>query len=829
MSQFLQINSLLNIGNGRRGSKQHGDGNSRESEMSSRPASSSSSAFQRGSELLPPPAGYPRQEPHVAVPPNARAGNTHAVRDQSIYTMSDYRYWPYTRYSSPMHAPQGVFPAMQSPDENFGLTPTLADAYADPRRMYLWSRQRRTRACQNCHVKKVKCEGDGGRCFNCVRANIECKWIPMKKRGPKPKSKLATSSSASSMNSAIQLPLASETPYNGLGLGLGLGISAGAASRPHTSRATSATNTASPHIGDQHRPSSSQRASRSVSCSQPAPLSDTHFYQIVMDSEGGELSQESVENTMRRFYSDEVTERTRNAVVYYFEYFYAICPIFHPALFIRRIVDGEVDQILIDSMCASAARLINRHTGSSIDIDQLIEDTDMQLLSYLSRPSIDYVRAVVIMASLNGGECRFMMYNALACLAASLVTRLGWHMLDARPISPDITWREWISIEIKRRTYFVVYQIDGYLSMLSDRSMTVPESRCLVHVPGSGPWWDNLGSPRISGHVPSQFDPNMSKEDVVKSGSLVHSFVDLCSLNRIISQVNDVLWKLKLGLPTYPHGDDFKPDIKFFKCYTPEDMNVTLPIRSLFEIGEFRRIHQMLDEWQRGLVSANKMKDIADTNHAFSSFGSYTHRIHQMRIRYFCLYTYSVPVMHYLHLANRPSFFETQSPNKVFADSPDVASLALTDAPENKAIYDILSNVFTERLNSGLLAYDVINESWRICVDVVYDLVRHLDCNQDIPLERYDQVMPFCLLTSMTVLIRNARICKHVIETSGDAAKVGNARDDLVRSTAALRRLWTLLGDLNHVWRVEGVEYLMRIMQVEEVVNAADLLSGLSL
>ncbi|KAJ2341261.1 hypothetical protein GGF43_006208 [Coemansia sp. RSA 2618] len=198
-----------------------------------------------------------------------------------------------------------------------------------------------------------------------------------------------------------------------------------------------------------------------------------------------------------------------------------------------------------------------------------------------------------------------------------------------------------------------------------------------------------------------------------------------------------------------------------------------------------------------------------------------------MRIRYFCLYTYSVPIMHCLHFANRPSYFETQSANKVFVDSPDVASHMQTDAPENRAIYDILANVFTDRLNRGMLAYDVINDSWRICVDVVHDLVRHLDQNKDIPLERYDQVMPFCLMTSMTVLIRNARICKHKIETGAD--DVDSVRDDLAQSTASLRRLWTLLGDLNNIWRVEGVEYLMRIMQVEEVVNAADLLSGLSL
>ncbi|KAJ2628210.1 hypothetical protein H4R22_004013 [Coemansia sp. RSA 1290] len=825
MSQHLHLNPLLNYGKQQQSLAAQDDGEQeQQSEMSSRP-SSSSSAIRHGQLQSPAMLRYPTTQI------NTQSNETHAVRDQPVYMMHDYRYWPYARHpeaQNPLPAlsymaggPYGV-PQHQPP----------GDSFIDMRQRYMpWQRQRRTRACQNCHVKKVKCEGNGGRCFNCIRANIECKWIPMKKRGPKPKSKLSESSPISSHSSTVQLPriseLHEELQKNNTSLGLGT------VSCSQNSRATSTTTaTASPRLDGRNEPLSRNRKSRSVSASIDSGAVADDFYRILTNDTSGKLGSEWIESTLRRFYSEEVPKETRNAVIYYFEYFYCICPIFHPAMFIRRVVEGRVDQILIDSMRASAARIINRHTGSNIDSDKLIEDINLKLLSYLEDPSFDYVRAVVIMASLNGGECRFMMYNMLTCLASSLVTRLGWHMLDARPIDPNITWKDWISIELKRRTYYVVFQIDGYLAMLSDRAMSIPMKRALVRVPGSSAWWDHLANPRITTKIPTRFEINMSREDIIKSGSLVHSFVDLCAFTTIVSRVNDLLWDLKRLLPTYPNKDDFTPSIRHLEGYDMDKFNAKLPIRSLFEIDEFGYVHELIVAWRRKLVNAADMSDITEFSRPFPKFGDYTHRTYQMRLRYFCLYTYTVPVIHFLHFANRPSYFETTSPNKVFVDNPDIASPLSSDAPENKAIYEILATVFAERLNRGLLAYDVISESWKICVEAVYDLVRHLDRNRDIPLERYDQVMPFCLLTSMTVLIRNAHICRHFIEssTANDNIKgMDSVREDLAQSTTALRRLWTLLCDLSQIWRVEGIGYLMRVMQVEEVVNAADLLSGLSL
>ncbi|PIA18097.1 hypothetical protein COEREDRAFT_14120 [Coemansia reversa NRRL 1564] len=848
MSQYLHISSLLNIGEEQSGPATPPRDSYSPKHMAHRPVLSQKSRPLHVESSLPLPS------------PAHHSNSTHAVRDQSVYTMHDYRYWPYIRQGAPGHPSLAVPRSETMADETYAsfLSQNPYNSCANIVQRYAhWHRQRRTRACHNCHLKKVRCEGGGTRCVNCVRAGVECKWIPMKKRGPKPKPKPTETESlpASSSSSAVNLPLIGEQHGNmhsgtattsaiplskhasgeklGLGLGLEGEIEHVALSHSHKSRQSSATTVAaSPLAIEQHQLTASPTRASTGDELRTSPTLNDEFAQLVKESDVSHPKKSSSEDTLRRFYSNEVSEDTRNAIIYYFEYFYSICPIFHPSSFLRRVVAGDVDPILISSMRASAARYINKYTGSSIDLDKLIEDINSELLVYLDEPNLDYVRAVVIMASLNGGECRFMMYNTLTCLASNLVMRLGWHMLDSKPIQPDITWEEWINVEIKRRTLYVVYQIDGYLALLSDRFMALLPSRLLVLPPGSSAEWDNIAIPRLHDSLPTYFNGEMSASDIIKSGSLTHSFISLCSLTTIISRVNNFLWKIKLSLSVYPHGDGFKPNVKYFQGYAPARPQILLPIRSLFDIEEFRNIHQELRAWQRKLVNFSDIKHNPAANRSFSTFGSYSHRLHLLRIRYFCLYMYSVPVIHCLHFANRPSYFETQGPTQVFASAPDTTSLKLADAPENKLIYEIMSGIFADRQNRGLLAYDIVEDSWNVCLEIVYDLVRHLDSNNDMPLERHDQVMPLCLLSSMTVLIRNVHICRHIIEKEANnkkTSKCDKARKELKQSTTALKRLWSLLGDLNKIWRVDGVENLLRMMQVEEVVKAADLLSGMKL
>ncbi|KAJ2768027.1 hypothetical protein GGI18_005674, partial [Coemansia linderi] len=143
-------------------------------------------------------------------------------------------------------------------------------------------------------------------------------------------------------------------------------------------------------------------------------------------------------------------------------------------------------------MRASAARVITKLTGVYVDVDKAIEEVQQKLLLGLETPSLDYVRAVVLLASLKGGECKFTSYNSLSCLATSLVTRLGWHTMDLVSDNADLSWDDWIETELKRRTFWVAYEIDSYLGLLSDRPMTIRESRLYVSAPRSDPSWDDI-------------------------------------------------------------------------------------------------------------------------------------------------------------------------------------------------------------------------------------------------------------------------------------------------------------------------------------------------
>ncbi|KAJ2826375.1 hypothetical protein FBU31_003466, partial [Coemansia sp. 'formosensis'] len=161
-----------------------------------------------------------------------------------------------------------------------------------------------------------------------------------------------------------------------------------------------------------------------------------------------------------------------------------------------------------------------------------------------------------------------------------------------------------------------------------------------------------------------------------------------------------------------------------------------------------------------------------------------------------------------------------------------ISSLAATDSIENSAIREMLSSAFSDLLNDGILAYDIVDESWDICLEAVHDIIAFIDRNSDIPLDRCDQVMPFCLFTSMTVLIRQIRRCRKDMEARRESHRKDGMREaygELSRNVTALRRLWTMLKSLDLIWRTDDVELLLRTMQVEEVANTADLISELSL
>ncbi|KAJ2744619.1 hypothetical protein GGI20_002834 [Coemansia sp. BCRC 34301] len=619
-----------------------------------------------------------------------------------------------------------------------------------------WRRERRSKACQRCHTKKIKCEGEGTVCDGCRQAGSECRWVEMKKRGPKPKAR---------KEKAAKEQCAQATEKGGLA-----------------------------------------------------------------DANDNKDGPDNMSEILRQFSSpDVVATDTREAVECFFDYFYGRMPLFHPASFVRRVVAGTVDPLLLDTMKACTARMVAQRTGRQIDVDALGSSVRRRLLAGLDRPTDDYVRAVVVAAALAGAEAKFMSYNSLTCLASSLVTRLGWNTLDLGRAQAK-EWDQWVQLEERRRTFWAVYQQDCYQALMADRPPTVDIARLFIAAPAADCGWDDVTVPRLTCWAAK----HQPQPPPAADAALSYSFLALCNLAAIMARSSAFTWDVRVALA----GAHHQSDIRFLA--PPQALPLEprrTPVTTLFDYAEFGRLHAALKEWMRALVPSESMRDARPT--AFARFGGSDSRRFAMRVRYFCLRCYYTPVLLLLHLANRPSFFAAQPAPDDIHSTPEPPtpeppmpepSPARSDAPEDAAIRAMLGSAFSPLLNDGLLAHDVVPHSWDICLREIDHLVEHLDRNADIPLDRCDASISFCLFVPITVLVRQIRSCREravaAHTTEQDAC---NLRQEITRRVAALRRLWTMLKDLGFIWGVARMEALLRSMQVDEIANAADLLSGLSL
>ncbi|KAJ1666450.1 hypothetical protein IW140_004884 [Coemansia sp. RSA 1813] len=890
----------------------------------------------------------------------------------------DYRFWPYPQPQQVYHQPPPAAAPAQPPPPHYNMpyTPpaTGAAIYVPPhgyaltqqrpppphpfhlthtslvaRTMPLmphpsqattpWRRERRSKACLRCHTKKIKCEGEGSICDGCKQAGSECKWVEMKKRGPKPrlrskpKPKLKTMGNndasavapvavpdshngtmrnsvssttlvsqqdtpvASSVDSTSETTLLSSiSPLRSPGSADQVTsaptdqaipatvFAEAAAALTKTTLATTETMVAvsgAPDSAIAQTPAVAGAAARQTMTAsvEPAAANTASGHRVLSSPDASapataaktaadatqttkQLTSEdfpTMESVLRAFHSPSVAEDTRLAVIYYFDYMYARIPIFHPATLVRRIVLGQVDPLLIDAIKASTARVINQKTGQSLDPEQITNSVRERLLRGLDSPTVDYVQAVVLTAAVLGGQSKFIAYNSLTCLASSLVTRLGWHTLDLEKRHDDaVSWDEWVALELKRRTFWAVYQLDSYQSLLADRPMTIDASRIYVMVPGSDPTWDDVTVPQIL-HWPTRHQKIVQKGVLIRTAALSYTFVELCSMLAIVARMNEFFWKVRVHVTVSIRGTTQATDLKYLNAPPmPQLDSPNDTVQSLFEYSEFEGLHQMLTKWRNGLVRAEEMKPHECTSMTdFSQFGSTENRRYAMRIRYFSLRCYSTAIMLLLHFANRPSFFDPQyqRPRNM---SSLFGSVAVGDSEEDKVLRAMMSIAFSEMLNDGILFYDVVPESWALCVQETYDLMDHLDKNSDIPIDRCDASISFCLFTSITVLIRNVRFCRQKTEqleqdtaTAASSPSVdeeaeptehrqqqqkyqrlqeaARLKEELFKSASTLRRMWNMLKNLGFIWTIEGMEQLLRTMQVEEIANASDLFSNLSL
>ncbi|KAJ2897311.1 hypothetical protein GGI21_004954, partial [Coemansia aciculifera] len=129
--------------------------------------------------MIPPSTAPAQQKP--AIPPSTTAP-AHPAAPTPMMPMPPTNGFHY-HYAHHMHSSGGDFRFWPYPPQ-MTMAPVTPTGVTTP-----WRRERRSKACQRCHTKKIKCEGEGPVCDGCRQAGCECRWVEMKKRGPKPKAR----------------------------------------------------------------------------------------------------------------------------------------------------------------------------------------------------------------------------------------------------------------------------------------------------------------------------------------------------------------------------------------------------------------------------------------------------------------------------------------------------------------------------------------------------------------------------------------------------------------------------------------------------------------
>ncbi|KAJ2762376.1 hypothetical protein IWQ57_005814, partial [Coemansia nantahalensis] len=298
------------------------------------------------------------------------------------------------------------------------------------------------------------------------------------------------------------------------------------------------------------------------------------------------------------------------------------------------------------------------------------------------------------------------------------------------------------------------------------------------------------------------------------------------------------LWEARADVYVPPGDGGWSSGIPFMPLIHAQARGdgATRPVRALADYPEFRQLHSALHEWSAGLVPAEDMaRESCAPARGVEHVGLLEHRRHAMRLRYFSLRCQFTSTLHLLHFANRPSLVDPgRQPRRKFGLV--AAFEAVTVSDDEQALRSTMARTLAELHNDGLLAYDIADESWAVCLREAYALLDHLEANSDIPAERLDPAAALSLLTSCTVFIRHVRMCRARTARGGTAApdasvpgvdpgrQLAAHHGDAVqaaRATAALGRMWAVLQAVGRVWRVQDAENVLRAMHIDEVIGMA--------
>ncbi|KAJ2885571.1 hypothetical protein H4R27_001288 [Coemansia aciculifera] len=704
-------------------------------------------------------------------------------------------------YHMPRHLPYNPAQLGFRPTDFVGST--SAAGYHQPRRI------RCTQACNHCHRRKARCVrnvfADGSvRCDNCLRDNVACEWRKSRRRGPKPRDddELYTDSIDTGNDQARKSGSAPRTVVNStLSIASLLNVTDDHSLDVDDSKYASASAETMAAASSSQQPDLAEASDASTKGSQPLPPC----------RRPAALQPPPLGNLMEEFQSAQVDEELREAIIAYYTYIYSYCPSLHPSTLLRKVVAGTLCPLLEASLRASTSAFVSRRLGRTIHVDKLFTRIVTAITIRETTPTVDemcaFQLACVGLSAARGIVC----IDTLKTAVSSLLMQLEWHELD-RYDSPtqrqELAWDEWVERETKRRVLWIHSKFDSHHAGVAARTPIITQGSIFLCAPCSDAEWDDLSlALLLQGPDPSNSGAMAQhKMAVAVMDALSQSFNDHAPYDSFMSLVGMMQRNAKASWVRQ------KSQVIHS---SPQGKAMAGP-QLLGESPLFLKYDAELRDWKRKLISAESLRDHALSPHGASFFGDIRQRTFLVRVRYFCINIYALGMGTILHLANRPSFF-TEAEQQLLPTQGEG-----NFDKETLAITALLVQKFGPTWCHGLVAHDVEPESWAYCVQCAHDLADSLRRNSDIPLEYVDMVVPFAVFMSTTVLLRQIRVCRHVLDVDDTQ---GPARDQWVAELKQCLQdacvLWKAFLEMGSVWPINGLVAMLKLMHIDEAVNAA--------
>ncbi|KAJ1952293.1 hypothetical protein EC988_003632 [Linderina pennispora] len=558
----------------------------------------------------------------------------------------------------------------------------------------------------------------------------------------------------------------------------------------------------------------------------------------------GVVAPPPVGSLVEDFFSDKVDADTREALLVFFDYIYAFLPVFHPSTFIRRVVAGDVNPLLIDIIKALSAPYIKSGAYNHIDAQQLIDNVKARILFAIETPTVDVIHAVFFLYITEMRHERATSFSALMSVAIGTIIKLGWHEIDLYKTKKAKTWDEWVDTEIKRRTFWCIIHGDFNRSFFQGRPAMIPESVMYVRSPCADSEWIDVDFPlspsarierRREKSVESQSSSTSTStqptDPTAVTGAISHSFALLCELIAVDSRIARFLYNAKAAKidPEEDLAERPFPAVDFLSP-TPGSEHLVIAVSRNVEVVSEYAEFQICDQKLRSLLDRVKKPESLHEDHCrfgdpAARFGDADYAQHALRLRCLALQCNIYSAIIILHSANRRSFFtEFDRPPELLADQD-----GMTD-PKEHALRQAFKAAFGGVWGQGLVADDTEPESWKVCVWSAHSLAGSLRRNSDIPVDRYESSSFISMVIVTSILLRQIRRCKKALKNTGSpAVLLSEWTRELDQSVEDVKLLWDTMLNCGPHLKMDAKAMMLKAMDIDEVTKAADELASLSL